>query len=129
MASGHCLPEESGVRAQVLASWQRSRRLDVDPDRIAARFVGHPASPSLAIACAEDVFDDFLKLNGDAEQSLVLVDTAGVVRVRRDGESPLGRLLDGILLMPGYDYAEGVVGTTAASVALHERVGIVIAGP
>ena len=129
MASGHCLPEESGVRAQVLASWQRSRRLDVDPDRIAARFVGHPASPSLAIACAEEVFDDFLKLNGDAEQSLVLVDAAGVVRVRRDGESPLGRLLDGILLMPGYDYAEGAVGTTAASVALHERVGIVIAGP
>jgi sigma-54 dependent transcriptional regulator, acetoin dehydrogenase operon transcriptional activator AcoR len=52
-----------------------------------------------------------------------------VVRVRRDGESPLARLLDGILLVPGYDYAERTVGTTAASVALHERADIAIAGP
>lgn len=103
LAFGHCLPGENGVRTEVLASWQRSRRHDVDPDRITARFVGHPASPSLATACAEGVFDDFFKLNGDAEPSLVLVDAAGVVRVRRDGEIPLARLLDGILLVPGYD--------------------------
>jgi hypothetical protein len=59
LASGHCVPGESGVRAEVLASWQRSWRHDVDPGRITARFVGHPASPSLATACAEEVFDDF----------------------------------------------------------------------
>ena len=129
LASGHCVPGESGVRAKVLASWLRSWRHDVDPDRIAARFVGHPASPSLVTACAEEVFDGFFKLNGDAALSLVLVDAAGVVRVRRDGESPLARLLDEILLVPGYDYAERTVGTTAASVALHERADIAIAGP
>jgi len=92
LASGHCEPGESGVRAEVLASWLRSWRHDVDPDRITARFVGHPASPSLVTACAEEVFDGFFKLNGDAALSLVLVDAAGVVRVRRDGESPLARL-------------------------------------
>jgi transcriptional regulator of acetoin/glycerol metabolism len=101
----------------------------VDPDRIAARFVGHPASPPLAAVCAEEVFDDFFKLNADAEPSLILIDGAGVVRARRDGEGPLAGVLDGILLVPGYDYAERAVGSTAASVALHERADFAIAGP
>jgi transcriptional regulator of acetoin/glycerol metabolism len=127
LASGHCLAGESGVRAEVLASWRRSRRHDVDPDRAAARFAGH--RPSLATVCAEEVFDDFFKLNGETEASLILVDAAGVVRVRRDGEGPLARLLDCVLLVPGYDHSERAVGTTAASVALHERTDIVIGGP
>lgn len=129
LVSGHCLGEQSAVRAEILASWQRSRRYDVDPDRLAARFAGNPASPSLATACAEEVFDDFFKLNGDAEASLILADAAGVIRARRDGEDSLARLLDSVLLVPGYDYAERAVGTTAASVALHERADTVIAGP
>jgi transcriptional regulator of acetoin/glycerol metabolism len=101
----------------------------VDPDRIAARFVGHQASSPLAGVVAEEVFDDFFKLNAGAGPSLALIDAVGVVRARRDGEGPLARLLDGILLVPGYDYTERAVGTTAASVALHERTDVAIAGP
>src|SRR5216683_3592921 len=129
LASGHCIAPAGGVRAEVLASWQRSRRHDADADRMTARFLGHPAESALATACAEDVFDDFFKVNGETEASLVLVDAAGVVRVRRDGEGPLARLLDGVRLVPGYDYSERAVGTTAASVALHERADVVIRGP
>ena len=129
LASGHCMALHGGVRAEVLASWQRSRRQEVDPDKLTARFAGHPAAPPPATACAEDVFDDFFKVNGEAEASLVLVDAAGIIRVRRDGEGPLAHLLDGVLLVPGYNHSEQAVGTTAASVALHERVDIVIRGP
>jgi sigma-54 dependent transcriptional regulator, acetoin dehydrogenase operon transcriptional activator AcoR len=129
LVSGHCPGEQGGVRAEILASWQRSRRHGVDPDRLAPCFAGHPATPSLAAACAEEVFDDFFKLNGEAELALILADAACVVRVRRDGEGSLARLLDGVLLVPGYDYSERAVGTTAASVALHERADIVIGGP
>ncbi len=129
LASGHCIAPAGGVRAEVLASWQRSRRHDADADRMTARFLGHPAESALATACAEDVFDDFFKVNGETEASLILVDAAGVVRVRRDGEGPLARLLDGVRLVPGYDYSERAVGTTAASVALHERADVVIRGP
>src|SRR3984893_13748436 len=129
LASGHGIPPAGGVRAEGLASWQRSRRHDVDRDRVTARLPGHLASAALATACAEDVFDDFFKVNGETEASLVLLDAAGVVRVRRDGEGPLARLLDGIRLVPGYDYSERAVGTTAASVALHERADVAIRGP
>lgn len=34
-----------------------------------------------------------------------------------------------ILLLPGYDYSERAVGTTAASVALHELADMAIGGP
>ena len=135
LASGPdpALPDDpalaGSVRAEVLASWQRSRRHGVDPGRLAARFTGHPGQAALAVACAEEVFDDFFKVNEEAQASVALVDAAGVVRVRRDGEGPLARLLDGVLLVPGYEYSERAVGTTAASVALHERADVVISGP
>jgi transcriptional regulator of acetoin/glycerol metabolism len=129
LASGHHMAPPDGVRAEVLESWQRSRRHRVDPDRMTARFVARPAEPALATACAEEVFDAFFKVNGEAEASVVFVDATGVIRVRRDGEGSLARLLDEVRLVPGYDYSERAVGTTAASVALHERAGIVIRGP
>jgi sigma-54 dependent transcriptional regulator, acetoin dehydrogenase operon transcriptional activator AcoR len=118
-----------GVRAEIVASWQRSRQQDVDADRIAARFVGHAAAPPLAAECAGDVFDNFFKINTDTDVSLVLCDPGGVVRVRRDGPGPLARLLDLVLLIPGYEYAEHVVGTTAAAVALHENSDFAVRGP
>jgi transcriptional regulator of acetoin/glycerol metabolism len=78
---------------------------------------------------AEAVFDEFFAADHDTPCSLVLSDPAAVVRVRRDGDRALGRLLDGLLLVPGYDYGEHAVGTTAASVATHERAAVTISGP
>src|SRR5579875_790088 len=110
---GAGLPRDA-VRAEVLASWRRSRRQGVDPDRIAARYAGHDRGSALT-AAAQDGFDDFFKLAGDIAVCLALVDAAGVVRARRDGDQGLAGLLDAVLLLPGYCYAEEVVGTTAAS--------------
>jgi transcriptional regulator of acetoin/glycerol metabolism len=127
LADGTSLVPGNVVRAEVLASWQRSRRHRVDPDQITARFAGHEHG-SPVLAAAEDAFDDFFKLAGKLAASLVLVDQAGTVRVRRDGDEGLARLLDEVLLVPGYGHSEAVVGTTAASVALHERGDFVITG-
>ena len=107
------------VRAEVLASWERSRRHDVDPDRIATRFVRHEQSSPLLLAAAEDAFDDFFKLAGKVAACVVLVDADGTVRVRRDGDEGL---------VPGYSHGEAAVGTSAASVALHERSDFVVSG-
>ena len=115
------------VRAEVLASWERSRQHEVDPDRIAAPFAGHDHGSPL-LAAAEDAFDDFFKLAGKVAAALVLLDSGGVVRTRRDGDEGLARLLDEVRLVPGYSYAESVVGTTAAAVAQHERCDVVLSG-
>jgi transcriptional regulator of acetoin/glycerol metabolism len=127
LASGAGSVPGDVVRAEVLASWQRSRQHQVDPDKIAARFTGHDHGSAI-LAAAEDAFDDFFKLAGKLAVSLVLVDPAGTVRVRRDGDEGLARLLDEVLLAPGYGHGESAVGTTAASVALHERGDFVIHG-
>jgi len=127
LADGASLVPANVVRAEVLASWERSRRHRVDPDQITARFAGHDHG-SPVLAAAEDAFDDFFKLAGKLAASLVLVDPVGTVRVRRDGDEGLARLLDEVLLVPGYGHGESMVGTTAASVALHERGDFVITG-
>jgi sigma-54 dependent transcriptional regulator, acetoin dehydrogenase operon transcriptional activator AcoR len=115
------------VPAAVVASWERSAARDVDPERLRARFVGHPAETAPVVAAAQTVFAEFLAA-GATGCSLALVDATGVVRVRQDGDPALGRLLDGLSLVPGHGVGEGEVGTTAASVALHERTGATVDG-
>jgi sigma-54 dependent transcriptional regulator, acetoin dehydrogenase operon transcriptional activator AcoR len=127
LAGGPCLVSRDVVRAEVLASWERSRRHGVDPDRIATRFV-RPDPGSPLVAGAEDAFDDFFKQARRIAACLVLVDSGGVVRVRRDGDESLARLLDTVLLVPGYRHDEATVGTTAVSVAWHERGDFVLSG-
>ncbi|HVL85637.1 MAG TPA: helix-turn-helix domain-containing protein [Pseudonocardia sp.] len=116
------------VRPAVLASWERSRHHGVDPDRITARFLGHRQDLGPVVNCAEDVFDAFRAENPESACSVVLVDAAGVVRARRDGDAGLGLLLDGVLLVPGYGWAELAVGTTALSIALHDDVEVALRG-
>jgi transcriptional regulator of acetoin/glycerol metabolism len=128
LSAGHGLLARDVLRPQVLASWERSQAYDVDRDRIAARFLGHGQHAAPVVACAGEVFDEFLATNTETGCSLVLLDPSGVVRARRDGDDVLARLLDGLLLTPGYSYAERTVGTTAASIALHEHAGIAIDG-
>lgn len=129
LTAGRRLTAGDVIRPVVAASWERSHANDVDPDRISARFVGHHAEVPLVAACADDVFTEFLAASGEPACSLALLDTSGVVRVRRDGDPALGRLLDGVLLVPGYGYSERAVGTTAAAVALHEHTDVAVAGP
>jgi sigma-54 dependent transcriptional regulator, acetoin dehydrogenase operon transcriptional activator AcoR len=128
LAGAACDVPRDVVRAEVLASWQRSRRHDVDADRITVRFVSHDHGSPLLTAAAEDAFDDFFKLAGKVAASLVLVDVDGTVLVRRDGDEALARLLDAVLLVPGYSHGEAAVGTSAASVAWHERSDFVLRG-
>jgi sigma-54 dependent transcriptional regulator, acetoin dehydrogenase operon transcriptional activator AcoR len=130
LATGHdvSLMVRDVLRPEVAASWQRSRQHRVDPDRITARFLGHHQQVPLVVSCADDVFGQFLAANPDAGCSLVLFDTSGVVRARGDADAALARLLDGLALVPGYGYAERTVGSTAASIALHERADFALSG-
>src|SRR4051794_21439925 len=83
LTAGRSMAAGLVVRPEVLASWERSQRHDVDPDRIDACFLGHQREAPLVFACAEEVFDDFLAADDDAAFSLVFVDPSGVVRARR----------------------------------------------
>jgi sigma-54 dependent transcriptional regulator, acetoin dehydrogenase operon transcriptional activator AcoR len=128
LTAGAGLPTRDVLRPEVAASWQRSHQHRVDPDRITARFLGHPQQVPLLVSCGDDVLGEFVAGNPEAGCSLVLSDTSGVVRARRDADTALARLLDGLLLVPGYGYGERTVGSTAASIALHEDADFAISG-
>ena len=129
LAAGAGAPARDLLRAEVAASWERSRQYRVDPDRITARFLGHRQDVPLAVRCADEVFERFVAANPDAGCSLVLFDGSGVVRARRDADAALARLLDGLLLVPGYGYAERTVGSTAAAIAQHDGADVALSGP
>lgn len=119
---------EQVVRPEVLASWARTLRDGVDLTQVATTFSGRGGDSAAEVACADDVFAEFLAANGPAAFSLVLLDPSGVVRVRQDGERGIADLLDDVLLLPGYEFGERAVGTTAASVALAERADSALVG-
>ncbi len=128
LTAGHRLPGGGPVRPAVLRSWERSHDKDVDPDRIGACFLGHPQPVPPLVTCADGVFDEFVASSPGAGCSVALLDTSGVVRARRDCDGALAALLDGLRLVPGYGYAERTVGTTAASIALHEHADTALEG-
>jgi transcriptional regulator of acetoin/glycerol metabolism len=127
LADGRCDVGGAGVAPAVLASWKRSAAGGVDPQRARARYVGYgPVAP--LVAGAEEVVAAALAGTG---ASVVLLDPAGVVRMRLDGGTgtALAGVLDALLVVPGYVHDESTVGTTAASVALHEDDDVALCGP
>ena len=120
---------DGAVRAVVLASWERSRAHAVDTERLGASFVGHGGPPATPLEAAGAVLDEAHADNPEFAGSLLLVDADGLVRVRRDGDPALSDLLDAVRLVPGYRHAEAAVGTTAATLALHEGTALAVEGP
>lgn len=127
--SGSLHADPGVVPARIAGSWDRSRAHSVDPERLHACFRGHESDAALIAERAQTVFATFLVANPGVGCSLTLVDRHSVIRLRCDDDPALGRLLDGVLLLPGYRYAERDVGTTAAAVALHEQADAVVRGP
>ena len=128
LATGRCTASDMVVRREVRASWERSLGHGVDPHQLNVRFVGHHSAAPLVDARAEEAFDEFLGAETGAGCSVVLVDPSGVIRVRRDADPALGTLLDALRMVPGYAYGEHEIGTTAASIALHEQADTTLHG-
>src|SRR6266496_1901140 len=83
--------ESSGVRKQILASWLRSRRLDVPADRIALPYVGRPDLDTPLIHSAAPVLRRLSDQLDGQPISLILTDPTGVVLLQYTGDSDLHR--------------------------------------
>jgi sigma-54 dependent transcriptional regulator, acetoin dehydrogenase operon transcriptional activator AcoR len=108
------------VRKPILASWWRSRQLDVPADRIDLPYTGNPDLDLPLIHGAAPV----LRRLGDQLDgqpiSLVLTDPTGVVLLQYTGDPDLSRHLERVELVPGFSYGEQFVGTNGIGTALAE---------
>ncbi len=112
--------EPHAVREPILASWWRSRRLDVPADRINLPYTGRPDLDTPLIQSAAPV----LRRLGDQLDgqpiSLILTDPTGVVLLQYTGDPDLDRHLERVELVPGFSYGEQFVGTNGIGTALAE---------
>ena len=112
-------PVEPGqVRDTILASWQRSRAWNVAADHIDLSYVREPDLDTPLSRNALPVLRDLRENLEGQPISVILTDAHGVLLTRLTADRDLERHLDGVQLLPGFSYAERLVGTNGIGTTL-----------
>jgi transcriptional regulator of acetoin/glycerol metabolism len=106
------------VREPILASWWRSREWQVAANRLDLSYLGAPDLDTNLARAAEPVLRHLHEQLEGQPISIVLTDATGLVLRRFTGDHDLERALDAIMLVPGFSYAEDIVGTNGIGTAL-----------
>jgi transcriptional regulator of acetoin/glycerol metabolism len=112
-------PVGSGrVRDTILASWRRCRAWHISPCYIRPSYVRDPDLDTPLSRNALPVLRD-LRDNLEGQPiSIMLTDARGVLLSRLTADRDLDRKLDRVQLLPGFSYAEELVGTNGIGTAL-----------
>jgi transcriptional regulator of acetoin/glycerol metabolism len=113
----------------VAASWRRSRGAGVAADGGEVPFVGDVDISSRLVRCSQPIIDRLIDATEDIPLSIALSDNKARVLTRVDTTRTIGLLLDNISLAPGFDYAEGHIGTNAVGTVLEAGRSAQIVGP
>lgn len=130
---GDATPEIPGLRKLIRESWQRSARFKANPDNVAARLAfdwdelddyrrQHP------LAAIMPVINKLLVQPSHDSGLLVAVGDEVGRLLWVDGDPTLQRRAEGMMFVPGADWSEASVGTSAPGTALALGRGIQIAG-
>ena len=110
--------DRAAVREPILASWWRSREWNVAANRLDLSYLGAPDLDTTLARAAEPVLRHLYEQLDGQPISIILTDASGLVLLRFTGDHDLERQLDSIMLVPGFSYAEEVVGTNGIGTAL-----------
>jgi len=113
----------------VAASWRRSRGAGVAADGGEVPYIGDVDISSRLVRCSQPIIDRLIDATEDIPLSIALSDNKARVLTRVDTTRTIGLLLDGISLAPGFDYAEGHIGTNAVGTVLEAGLSAHIVGP
>src|SRR6202051_1884927 len=113
----------------VAASWRRSRGAGVAADGGEVPYIGDIDISSRLVRCSQPIIDRLIDATEDIPLSIALSDNKARVLTRVDTTRTIGLLLDGISLAPGFDYAEGHIGTNAGGTVLEAGLSAHIVGP
>jgi transcriptional regulator of acetoin/glycerol metabolism len=110
--------DRTAVREPILASWWRSKEWNVAANHLDLSYLGDPNLESPLARAAEPVLRHLSEQLDGQPISIILTDATGLVLRRFTGDGELERQLDKIMLVPGFSYAEEVVGTNGIGTAL-----------
>jgi transcriptional regulator of acetoin/glycerol metabolism len=110
--------DKAAVREPILASWWRSREWHVAANHLDVSYLGAPDLGTNLARAAEPVLRHLHEQLDGQPISIILTDANGLVLRRLTGDRDLERQLDAIMLIPGFSYAEEVVGTNGIGTAL-----------
>ena len=106
------------VREPILASWRRSQQSQVAADKLDPSFLRAPDLEGMLARSAAPVLRHLFQQLEGQPISIVLTDATGMILLRLTGDQGLERQLDRIKLVPGFSYAEDLVGTNGIGTAL-----------
>jgi len=123
-------PSEPGLVAGVVAaSWQRSFSAGVNAATAQAVFHSDLDLTGRLVRCSKPVI---ARLSDDMAQmplSIVLTDARARILSRSETNKTIGTLLDQVSLAPGFNYAEGAVGTNGIGTVIESGQSLYIVGP
>jgi len=117
------------VEGVVAASWQRSFSAGVDAATAQAVFHSDLDLTGRLMRCSRPII---ARLSDDMAQmplSIVLTDARARILSRSETNKTIGTLLDQVSLAPGFNYAEGAVGTNGIGTVIESGQSLYIVGP
>jgi DNA-binding CsgD family transcriptional regulator len=109
------------VREEIAASWQRSSRIGLRPDRFEVPHDPDLDSEAALVRAARPVLDQLAEDLVPTRMSVVLSDDRAHVLDTRVPDPGLRDGLEAVSLAPGFVYAESLIGTNAIGTALAQR--------
>jgi len=120
---------ESAVAKVVAASWQRSRSAGVDASTSEAAYYSDLDTSSRLVRCSRPIIDRLSEETSNIPLSIAVTDGKARILTRVDNTLSIGRLLDDVSFAPGFDYAEGGMGTNGVGTVFESGQPIQIVGP
>jgi transcriptional regulator of acetoin/glycerol metabolism len=113
----------------VAASWRRSHDAGVTSESFGARYHEDIDTSSRLVRCAQPILSRLTEETADLPLSIALTDSKARVLRRIDTSRTIGLRLDKVSLAPGFDYAEGHVGTNGVGTVFESGQPVFVVGP
>lgn len=122
-------PGAAGVPDIVAASWLRSQEAGVDISNPVTDFNADIDPRSRLVRCAQPVLDQLGNDSADLPLVIALTDNHARLVQRLDCSTAVARLLDRVEFAPGFNYAEGKMGTNGVGTVLEAGRSVSVVGP
>ncbi|MDZ7914142.1 helix-turn-helix domain-containing protein [Rhodococcus sp. (in: high G+C Gram-positive bacteria)] len=123
-------PERSlGQRPEIELAWRRAAMSGLDPGMdVRERTIEDIDTRSSLLRAAAPVLDKLVDELSDTRFSVLLADRTSKIVDRRVGNRAVGRALDRVLAVPGFQYLEETSGTNSLATAFELRKPIAVTG-